>query len=297
MSPEQLRSTATVDHRTDVWSLGATMFELLSGGTPYRAGQTLPQLIAEILERPAPRLADDWHDIPPELSAIVSRCMAKDREQRFANAAELAIALLPFAPKRVRANVERAIAVTQASTPSSESAKVWTDPPPANRASTGDPGAAVSIPGTLRSATSERPKEAIENLDTLAAPTKSVSGEKKRSRFPAVAAAVVGVAGVLALLWHLAGSGPVAVPPPSASTLPGTVQRSDPEPVPPAPAPSAISAPPEVEARVPSPPEPMASTAPSGSVARPPPRPGAPAHHAAAPSSAPASSLDIRMER
>jgi serine/threonine-protein kinase len=112
MSPEQLRSTASVDHRTDIWSLGVTLFELLSGRTAYDAAQTFPELVAAILEKPAPRLAEIAPNVDADLAAVVDRCMAKDREQRIASAAELAMALLPFAPKRARAAVERAIAVS-----------------------------------------------------------------------------------------------------------------------------------------------------------------------------------------
>ncbi len=301
MSPEQLRSTASVDHRTDIWSLGATMFELLSGGTPYPSGQSLPQLIANILEQPAPRLADFWRDIPADLSAIVARCMAKDREQRFASAAELALALLPYAPKRARSNVERAIAVTQASSPSSVSARLWTDAPPPN--SFGELAPIVPMPGTLRSATSQKATDGQQNLDTLAAPTMPVSGEKKRSRSPAVAMVVGSIGVLLALVWHFASQGPAAVAPPSESTLPATAQRADPEALPPSPssATPAVSAPLELEAQMqasPASPDLAASAAPSASGARPPLRPGQPAHHVPASSSSNApASLDIRMER
>ena len=184
MSPEQLRSTATVDHRTDIWSLGATLFELIAGGTAYRAGQSLPQLIAAILEQPTPRLVDIWPDVPAELSAVVARCMTKDREERFGSAAELALALLPFAPKRVRANVERAIAVTQSAAPSSRPIELWSDRPPPSRSAQGGAAAGVPVSGTLRSATSRKVAEVVDNLDTLAAPTVPVSEEKARRRIP-----------------------------------------------------------------------------------------------------------------
>jgi serine/threonine-protein kinase len=113
MSPEQLRSTSTVDHRTDIWSLGATLFELVSGRTAYDSAKTLPELIAAILESPAAPLLDAIMHVPPGMRSIIARCMEKDRDKRFANTADLAVALLPFAPKRARAAVERAIAVTK----------------------------------------------------------------------------------------------------------------------------------------------------------------------------------------
>jgi serine/threonine-protein kinase len=113
MSPEQLRSTASVDHRTDIWSLGATLYELLAGRTAYDSAKTLPELIAAILDTAAPPLAELPPYVPPPLAAIVARCMEKERDKRFGSTADLAVALLPFAPKRARTAVERAMAMSQ----------------------------------------------------------------------------------------------------------------------------------------------------------------------------------------
>jgi serine/threonine protein kinase len=114
MSPEQLRSTQSVDHRTDLWSLGSALFELLTGVTAYNPDQALTELIANILEQPPPRLRAVLPDAPAALDLIIDRCLQKDRDKRFQNAAELAIALMPLAPKRARVAVERATAVTRA---------------------------------------------------------------------------------------------------------------------------------------------------------------------------------------
>jgi len=115
MSPEQLRSTATVDHRSDIWSLGATLHELLAGTHAFDPSQTLPALVAAILEAPAPPLRQLRPEVPEELAAIVAGCLAKEREQRFQSAAELAMALLPFAPSRARVPAERANSMTRSS--------------------------------------------------------------------------------------------------------------------------------------------------------------------------------------
>jgi hypothetical protein len=114
MSPEQLRSTATVDHRSDIWSLGATLYELLAGHAAFDASQTLAELVTAILEKPAPSLRTGRADVPEELAAVVARCLAKDRELRFQNAGELAMALLAFAPARARVPAERAAAMKPA---------------------------------------------------------------------------------------------------------------------------------------------------------------------------------------
>jgi serine/threonine protein kinase len=142
MSPEQLRSTATVDHRSDIWSLGATLYELLAGHAAFDASQTLAELVAAILEKPAPSLHAARADVPEELAAVVARCLSKDRELRFQSAGELAMALLPFAPPRARVPAERAAATKPAFLPQ----PVASEPEvvPETRASGRDDGASAS---------------------------------------------------------------------------------------------------------------------------------------------------------
>ncbi|HEX7667747.1 MAG TPA: serine/threonine-protein kinase [Polyangiaceae bacterium] len=129
MSPEQLRSTKSVDHRSDVWSLGVVLFELLTGGTIFDETKEFTELVADILETPHRKLCRFRRDAPPELESVIDRCLEKDRAKRFQNVAELAVALLPFAPRRSRVTVERIAAITRA-------AGLLTDPsfqlPPSN---------------------------------------------------------------------------------------------------------------------------------------------------------------------
>jgi eukaryotic-like serine/threonine-protein kinase len=114
MSPEQLQSTAKVDHRTDIWSLGATLYESLTGSAPFDASLPLLALAEEIVSRDAPTVRQRRPDVPQELSAIVARCLTRDRNERFQSAAALAMALLPFARMRARVTAERAVSMTPA---------------------------------------------------------------------------------------------------------------------------------------------------------------------------------------
>ena len=114
MSPEQIRSTASADARSDQWSLGVVLYEMLAGSEAFQA-ETVTEVCAAVLEREPRPLAELRPELPQALIDVVSRCMAKDAAQRFADVAELAAALLPFAPSRALVSVERASSIMQAS--------------------------------------------------------------------------------------------------------------------------------------------------------------------------------------
>ena len=106
MSPEQMASSRDVDARTDIWALGVILYEILTARMPFDA-ETMPQLCAMILQQPPPPIRGVRPDIPEGLEQVILRCIEKDRERRFRTVAELAHALMPYAPRRARASVER----------------------------------------------------------------------------------------------------------------------------------------------------------------------------------------------
>jgi len=110
MSPEQIRSTAEIDHRTDVWSLGAVLYELVTARSAFVA-DSVRQVWTRILETAPTPLAVHCPEAPPSLQAVIDRCLEKNPAHRYQNVAELAIALLPFAPSRARLYAQRASSI------------------------------------------------------------------------------------------------------------------------------------------------------------------------------------------
>jgi serine/threonine-protein kinase len=106
MSPEQLKSSRSVDGRSDVWALGIILHELLTGETAFRA-DTIPQLYVAILSERPPPLRMRRPDAPAGVEAIILRCLEKDPLHRFADIAAFATALGEFAPTRARPSIER----------------------------------------------------------------------------------------------------------------------------------------------------------------------------------------------
>jgi serine/threonine protein kinase len=88
MSPEQAQGAAEIDHRSDIYSLGALGYRLLVGRPPFR-GDTITEILAKHVNEPPVPIRELNPTIPKELADAIMRCLAKDPWKRFSTALEL----------------------------------------------------------------------------------------------------------------------------------------------------------------------------------------------------------------
>jgi serine/threonine-protein kinase len=98
MSYEQARAVPDIDARTDIWSAGVILYEMLAGIPPFEA-QSFSATIAKIVTDPVPPLSTWGANVPADLEALVQRCLEKNRDDRFRSAAALQAALEAVLPR------------------------------------------------------------------------------------------------------------------------------------------------------------------------------------------------------
>jgi serine/threonine protein kinase len=104
MSPEQMRSAHMVDSRSDIWSLGCVLYEMIEGVRPFEADSFSEMCVKVAVDPPRPMAK-----APPQLAAIINRCLAKQPELRYSTMADFARELIGFAtnPQEAAILVER----------------------------------------------------------------------------------------------------------------------------------------------------------------------------------------------
>jgi serine/threonine-protein kinase len=196
MSPEQMKASRDVDGRSDLWSMGVTLYEMVTGRPPFD-GETVTALCAQVFQESPPEIGPLAPDCPAGLQAVIMRCLQKAPGDRFANVAELTAALAPFAPPSAYVSVQRTANVLL-------KAGVAVDVPPPRS----------SVDGGL--ATASTAWDAAREL--TATPVAS-----KRSPAPMIAAIVAAMA-VAAMIaaWAVGGASkvtPTAPPPPARASF------------------------------------------------------------------------------
>jgi len=180
MSPEQARGEKKVDHLSDVYALGAVLYELLSGKKPH-PGDSHNAILHHIATQPAIPLAQALPDLPPELAAVVERTLRDDATARPASAGELAEALVPWSRAEVWPAPKLEASAPRHSEPSTTLLAV--DAP----AASGRPSPPPAVPASAApSSDGRRPGGAVVEQP----PVRSREGERSRAWVIVLAAAL-----------------------------------------------------------------------------------------------------------
>ena len=97
MSPEQIHGEKSLDGRSDIYTLGIILFEMLTGRKPYRADTPVKQMMAHVLN-PIPQIREINPELPDNFEVVIQRVLAKERDQRFGTATELTLAISQMLP-------------------------------------------------------------------------------------------------------------------------------------------------------------------------------------------------------
>ena len=276
MSPEQMMSARDVDGRTDIWALGTILYELLTGKPPFMA-DTLPALGVMIATKQAPSIRTLRPEVPPGVEAVAMCCLEKSREQRYANVAELAQALAPFAPERSFVSVDRASRILNVPG-SGPGSRLGRTPPGSSTLTPGLGSGLTATPGPGEQATGTvlpwRQTATASNFGHTAPGT----GSRRKLITAAGVLVVIAIASVVALLTF----GREA-PAPQAAAAPPSV--------------APVAPPPPMNLPPPQAPSPPVALAPSPTVDTAPPEVTPAARHATHPATAPRASAQATPGR
>jgi serine/threonine protein kinase len=294
MSPEQMKLSKNVDERSDIWSLGVILFELLTGRTPFDA-EGVTELAIKVATEPCPSVSTLRADVPAGLADVITRCLEKAPAQRYQSIGELALALQAFGSPRARISVDGIVGTLKNRPPiaraaeTSQTEALATAPQASNVTKLSDPGSFASTESAASLPRSSTGPGLTARASAVGATTaQPVSSERsipepsrdRRGRLMAMGAlaAAVVAGGVFVVVSRPSRSAPEAAvvsvaPPPAVSVVPSAVETAAPAPPPTA---TGSAAPPLTAAPVLPPPVPtsMASAVrplPPGRPAQPPP--------------------------
>jgi serine/threonine-protein kinase len=146
MSPEQARGQK-VDQRTDIWSLGVVLYEMVAGCTPFTAGSSHEIISAILSKDPLPPLARYRRPVPHRLEEIVEKAIAKNRDERYQTSQDLLIDLKRLKQSlEFEADLERSASSGATTRDESEGASVQTQPASLKTLTAGASGAGKILP-------------------------------------------------------------------------------------------------------------------------------------------------------
>ena len=106
MAPEQMRNAKDCDERADVWAIGVILYELLSGEVPF-GGQSVHQVVANVLDQNRKKLSERVPAVPPEIEKLVEECLVLDPKNRLRSVADIAERIAPFGPPESKDSLDR----------------------------------------------------------------------------------------------------------------------------------------------------------------------------------------------
>jgi eukaryotic-like serine/threonine-protein kinase len=242
MSPEQLRSAREVTVQSDIWSLGAILYQLLVGAVPFDT-RTFSELIMMVNIQPPPPMATLREGIPPGLEAAALRCLEKSPGARFANVGELAWAIAEYGPPEARASAEKSIRTLEAAGIQVErrTEKSGAQPAPPAPAPVPVP-ASASEPATATASTQQRSAPSTSSATLAGASTPVTASPRPRGPLVMVGAAISVALVVTAVSLSRRSSSPAPEPhSASPASAPASVIVESAPPPPPLPPPTATA--------------------------------------------------------
>src|SRR5450432_63007 len=174
MSPEQIRNAKAADPRSDVWSMGVILYQLLTGVAPF-AGETIGETFARIISEDPVPVRQLRPEVPEGLAATIAQCLERPIERRLQTVAQLAMQIAPFGAADAAIAAQRVVHVSRSAGAAPAGGETLAAPSPARGS------------GTNEASSASRPPSAWQQSGTSPAPP----------RPPARAAWAVLVAGTL----------------------------------------------------------------------------------------------------